>query len=226
MPKKLTFSNMQDYQIVFRIGLFLPYTKTDMTAWRNLRDNLRRNGFPSAFLVQDYSMRGFNNEREKSFFFLKNCHVSFFIIEKTVGKGGVVSELEEYKREVYPKKGKVSAVFERCQFAKDRIADSPSTVIAPNLTEEKFFVRRFAHRNELPEMTLGMAKSIFYGMLKNPRALIDIPEHRLLCQRCKKADSVYICVSPCAKSCSAYHLCEPCHKAFCKRPDMLCVLPY
>jgi hypothetical protein len=182
---------MSDYQVVFRIGLFLPYAK-DMAIWRNLRDYLRRNQFPSAFLVEDYSMRGFANNRDKSFYFLKNCHTPFFILEESVGKGGVVSELEEYKHEVYPNKGKVAVLFEKCNFVKDRIVDSPSSVIEPNLTEEKFYVRRFVNRKELPSMVLGMARSIFYKFLKRPRYIRDIPKYRLMCQSCNKKESVYM----------------------------------
>ncbi len=69
-----------------------------MQIWEDLRDNLRRNGFVSFFLVKDYPSTPFKNNREKSFHFLWNCHVPFFIVEEEVGSGGVVSELEEYKR--------------------------------------------------------------------------------------------------------------------------------
>lgn len=216
MVRKLNFLDIGEYQIIFRIGIFLPYIDVDKPTWITLRDHLRTNEFPSAFLVEDYLNHPFGDEREKSFYFLRNCHTPFFIIEEDVGKGGVVAELEEYKREVYPRKGKIAVVFEKCKFVKDRILDSPSTVIAPNLTEDKFYVRRFLTRDQLPEMLLGMARNILYRMLKNPWRVLDIPEIRLACENCKEKESQYICQVPCEVNCGKHHLCSNCLSVCCQ----------
>jgi hypothetical protein len=195
---------------VFRIGIFLAYVPSDMPLWEELRDYLRKNGFVSAFLVKDYPSDYFENNRKKSFFFVNDCHTPFFVIEKQVGSGGVVCELEEYKREVYPKKGKVAVAFEQCSFVQDRMVDTPSTLIAPNLTEEKFHVRRYIDRTELLSMVLGAANQMIYEIGRHPYNILDIPEYRLTCQNCSKEQSKYLCLDRCSDDCNIYHLCKSC----------------
>lgn len=210
MVQKLGYTRLEDYASIFRIGIFLAYKESDMRKWKNLRLSLRRNGFVSTFLVIDYLSESFRDNREKSFYFLKNCHVPFFVVEKNVGSGGVVSELEEYKREIYPKRGKVAVAFEKCSFVGDRIVDSPSTVIAPNLTDEKFHMRRFTSRKELPSMAIGMATQLIYAFSKQPEKILDLPEHRLTCQICGKRESSFMCLERCGRSCEIYHICNIC----------------
>jgi hypothetical protein len=215
---------MREFMGVFRIGLFLPYITSSMPTWTNLRDVLRENGFSSSFLVRDYSTRGFENDREKSFYFLRNCHVAFFVIEAEVGKGGVISELEEYKREVYPDKGKTVFLFEMCSDAGNKLKEEPSSVITPNLTEDKFYVRRFTNRNELSSMFLGAAKKAFYDAYLKPYSILDTPRYRLTCQFCEKAESSYICIDRCRNRCEVYHLCVECLES-CRDHDCLHSFP-
>jgi len=211
LVSRLTYTSLEDYKKIFRIGIFLAYIESDMSVWEDFRDNLRKNYFTSAFLVKDYlSDSYFKDNRDKSFFFLRDCHVAFFIVEKDVGSGGVVSELEEYKREVYPEKQKKAVLFEHCSFVKGRIVDSPSTVIAPNLTEDKFDVRRFIDRQELFSMSVGVANQLIYKACKSPYTILDPPTYRLACQICKTKESRYMCLERCKKNCRIYHICKNC----------------
>jgi hypothetical protein len=197
-----------------------------MSTWEALRDALRSNGFTSSFLVKDYFTKPrFKNEREKSFHFLRNCHVAFFVVESDVGKGGVVCELEEYKREVYPKKGKSVFLFEKCSDLGNKLREDPSSLIIANLTDEKFHVRRFIHRSELPSLFISAAKQAFYDAYLNPFNLLDPPLERLRCQFCGKSESTYMCIERCRPNCKKYHICENCIKKCGKGADSLYVFP-
>lgn len=210
MVSKLTYGTLEDYMRVFRIGIFLAHVLDDMPTWEGLRDFLRKQGFTSAFLVKDYPSNTFENNRKKSFRFLRECHAAFFVFEKEMGGGGAVSELEEYKREVYPKKGRIAAMFEKCSFVEGRVQDEPSTVIAPNLTEDKFYMRRFMDRQELPSMFLGMAAQLIFGICRQPYMILDPPKFRLSCQFCGKRESRYMCLERCEHDCNLYHICRKC----------------
>jgi len=202
---------MKSFQSIFRIGIFLPYAENALPTWKALRNHLRQNGFISSFLVSDYLTEPyFSDKREKSFFFLNDCHVAFFVIEEDVGKGGFVSELEEYKREVYPREGKKVVLFEKCSNLGEKLKEDPSSVIIPNLTEEKFHIRRFLNRNELPNMSLGAANVIFYNRFLQPHRMLDPPTYRLKCQICSDNQSDYLCINRCRIDCENYHVCEEC----------------
>lgn len=92
----------------------------------------------------------------------------------------------------------------------DRIVDSPSTVIAPNLTEEKFHVRRFRDREDLTSMVLGMANQLVFEKCKQSYSIMDHPRYRLKCQVCEKEESTYMCLERCNEDCKIYHICKNC----------------
>ena len=210
MVQYFTFRTMKEHKAVFRIGIFLAYIESAMSLWVDLRNLLRKNGFISSFLVMDYSTSPFKDIREKSFYFLKNCHTIFFVVEADVGKGGVVPELEEYKREVYPKTSERAVLFEKCSNLGIKLKEEPSSVITPNLTEEKFHIRRFLNRKDLIKLFIGAANKIFFDRFLEPHTILDLPKYRISCQTCNKNESSYMCVNRCVTDCDIYHICEKC----------------
>jgi len=210
MVKTLNFNSIESHQAVFRIGIFLPYIESKMSEWISIRDHLRRNGFYSTFLVQDYpNASRFTDVRMKSFHFLHSCHVPLFILPDQVGTGGVVSELEEFVREVFPKKKMKGGILIKSAF-EEVIRDKASSVVLPTINEEHFRIGRFLTIDELPGLILGMASDFFYGLLKRSYYLLDYPEYRLLCDHCGGRESSFMCLGRCKEDCNKYHFCREC----------------
>jgi hypothetical protein len=111
-----------------------------------------------------------------------------------------------------------------CSDAGNKLKEEPSSVITPNLTEDKFHVRRFISRDELPSMFVGAARKAFYDSYLKPYSILDRPTFRLTCQFCKKAESTFICLDRCGDDCDKYHLCENCLNS-CEDHDRLYSFP-
>jgi hypothetical protein len=233
LQKILSLDNWIHCKALLRVGIFSAFTDVNIALITKNRDFLRKKGYLSTFISTDY-LDKFLDDQEKSFKLIRHSHIQlFFIPPKDVGRGGMVSEIEEYVREVFPRRGLTGYLVVKTSYDDRQIKECVSSVILPYVRAGKLGIINWRETRDISRAVEGRVNKLFFEILrKNPLMLVEDLNFRLKCQICKQYSSEYICLEKCDTPCEYSHICTRCfhvdpliNNGRCHKDDLYIIQP-